>query len=149
MTMPNSDLLHPASNVEPCDTRHLPEPTHHHLFRVPQSDQEIKSECNLYHLWSIPTPGLHLSAKMRERESIRDGHQEWCYCGTAQSPSTSTIPRMVLLWHGPISINEHYAKPTPSQISDSTMLQEVPIIHPRMELPPDHSHRKNQKQPTD
>ena len=51
----------------------------------------------------------------RERECICDGCQECRCCGTAQSPSTSTMP----------SINH----PTPSKISESTMSQEMPITH--------------------
>ena len=110
----------PASNEELCDTCHLPEPTHLHLFSVPQSDQEIKSESNLYHLWSIPSSGLHQSAKTRERENICDGCRERSCWDTAQSPSTSTVPS-----------RNH---PTPSQISESTMLQDVPIIHPKTQV---------------
>ena len=60
----------PAGNEELCDSCHLPEPTHSHLFSVPQSDQEIKSESNLHHLWSILSPGLHLPAKTRERKYL-------------------------------------------------------------------------------
>ena len=51
------------------------------------------------------------------RESICDGCYEWRCCGTAQSPSTSTMPR-----------RNH---PTPSQTPEGTMLQEVPITHPK------------------
>ena len=51
----------------------------------------------------------------RERESIRDGCREWRCCDTDQSPSTSTMPSR--------------SHPTPSQISERTMLQEVLIIH--------------------
>ena len=57
MIMSNSDLLHPL---------HLPEM----WSWVPQSDQEINSEGNLYQLWSNPTPGLHPSAKMREKKYL-------------------------------------------------------------------------------
>ena len=60
----------PASNEELHDNRHLPEPTHHHLFRVLQSYQGIKSKSNLYHLWSIPSCGMHLCAKTREKEFV-------------------------------------------------------------------------------
>ena len=103
----------PASNEEFHDTCHIPEPTHLHLFGVPHSDQEIKSESNLYHLWSIQTSGQHQSAKTRE--SIRDGCREWRCSDTAKSPSMSTIPSRNL--------------PTPIEISESTLSQEVQIIH--------------------
>ena len=39
----------PTSNEELRYNRHNPEPTHVHLFRVPQSDQELNSKSNLYH----------------------------------------------------------------------------------------------------
>ena len=93
---------------------------------MPQIDQEIKSGKNLYHLRSSALYGQHLSDKTRE--SIHDGCREWRCCGTAQSPSASTTPS-----------RNH---PTPSVIPESTMLQEAPIIHPKMELTPDQFHRK-------
>ena len=65
----------------------------------------------------------------RERESIRDGSREWRCSGTVQSPSTSTMP----------SPNH----PTPSEICESTMLQEVPIIHLKTQ-----SYRENLTQST-
>ena len=51
----------------------------------------------------------------RERESICDGSREWRCCGTIQSPSTITMPSQ-----------NH---PTRRQTSESTMLQEVSIMH--------------------
>ena len=40
-----------------------------------------------------------------ERESIRDGHHEWLCCDTAQSPSTSTMPRPL---HNQSNTQEHH-----------------------------------------
>ena len=55
----------------------------------------------------------------RERECIRDDCREWRCCGIAQCLSTSTMPSR--------------SHPTPSEVYDSTMLQEVPIIHPKIQ----------------
>ena len=51
----------------------------------------------------------------RERESISVGYREWCCWGTFQSPLSSTMPS-----------RNH---PSSRQMPNSTMLQELPIIH--------------------
>ena len=115
MTMPNSDLLHqPAmkSFVTPVTFQSLLTFTCSECHRV-----IMKSSLRI----TCTTCGQsrHLACtnlSRRERECIRYGCREWRCCGTAQSPSTSTMPSQ---YH-----------PTPSQLSESTMLQEVPIIHP-------------------
>ena len=68
MTMQNSDLLHPLHQpaMKSFVTRITIQSQLNFTCSECYSDQEIKSESNLYHVWSIPSPGLHLSAKMRE-----------------------------------------------------------------------------------
>ena len=103
----------PVNNEELRDICHLLEPTNLHLFWLPHSDQEIKSESNLYYCgqsWHLDCTFL----SRRERERIHDGCREWRCSGKAQSPSTSTMP----------SRNN----PIPSLISEGTMPQEVSII---------------------
>ena len=115
MTMPNSDLLHPLHHpaiknfVTPVTFKSLLKFTCSKCHRVIKKSSPSATCTNC-------GQSRHLACNYlprRERESIHDGCQEWRCCGTAQSPSTSTMPSQ-----------NH---PTPSQISESTMSQEMPI----------------------
>ena len=112
MTMPNQDLPHQLkqlatkSFVTPISIPNLLTCTCYECHRVikKSSPSATSPTC---------TQSRHLACTYlprQERESIRDGCREWRCCGTAQSPSPSTMP-------------------APCQISESTMSHEVPIIH--------------------
>ena len=94
MTMPNADLLHPLhqsamkSFATPVTYQSLLTFTCSQCHRVikKSSPRATCTTCGQYrNLACTYLP-------RRERKSIRDGCQEWRCCGTAQSPSKSTVP---------------------------------------------------------
>ena len=121
MTIQNSDFLHPLhqpamkSIGTPITFQSLLTLTCSECHRV------IKKSCprKTCTTWGKSRHQTCTYLLRRERESIRDGCRELHCRGTDQSPSTSTMPSR--------------SHPTPSQISESTMLQEVPIIHPKIQ----------------
>ena len=117
MTMPKSSLLHPL--LQPAMKSFVTRVT----FQSPLTF--TCSECHRVIRKSSPRATCTTCGQSRylvgtylprqERESIRDGCREWRCCGIAQYPFASAIPSQ-----------DH---PTPSQISESTILQEVQVIH--------------------
>ena len=116
MTMPNPDLLFPLHQPAMKSFETLVTSLSRLTFTCSECHRVIRKSRSRA---TCTTSGQsrHLACTYlprRERESICDGCREWRCCVTAQSPSTSTMP----------SRNHS----TPSEIFESTMLQEVTII---------------------
>ena len=119
--MPNSDSLHPLH--QPAMKSFVTPVTFQSLFIFTYSDfhgviknSSPRASC------TTCDQSRHLACTYmpsHERKSICDGCRDWRCSGTAKSPSTSTMPS-----------RNH---PTTSQIPESTMFQEIPIIHQKPE----------------